>query len=146
MTSSPSFQFAGVATRCLAVSCSESMTRSTSSKFRPVVIGYTRTSLIFLSGPITNTFRTVWLSAGDTGPLRQPSRGRTSEGGDVGLLGADRLGGGAQGGQFGLGQVALDDPADAGRADLGLHAQVDAGDAVLAVHPGADRHDRTGVL
>ena len=40
------------------------MTRSTSSNLRPVVIGYTRTSLIFLSGPITNTFRTVWLSAG----------------------------------------------------------------------------------
>ena len=31
---------------------------------RPVVIGYTRISLIFLSGPITNTLRTVWLSAG----------------------------------------------------------------------------------
>ena len=63
-TSSPCCQFTGVATLCLAVSCSESITRSTSSKLRPVVIGYTRTSLIFLSGPITNTFRTVWLSAG----------------------------------------------------------------------------------
>ena len=40
------------------------MTRSTSSKLRPVVIGYTRISLTFLSGPTTNTFRTVWLSAG----------------------------------------------------------------------------------
>ena len=39
MTSSPCFQFTGVATLCLAVSCSESMTRSTSSKLRPVVIG-----------------------------------------------------------------------------------------------------------
>jgi hypothetical protein len=40
------------------------MTRSTSSKLRPVVIGYTSTSFTFLSGLITNTFRTVWLSAG----------------------------------------------------------------------------------
>ena len=39
ITSSPCFQFAGVATLCLAVSWSESMTRSTSSKLRPVVIG-----------------------------------------------------------------------------------------------------------
>src|SRR5690348_7700823 len=38
-TSSPCFQFTGVATLCLAVSCSESITRSTSSKLRPVVIG-----------------------------------------------------------------------------------------------------------
>ena len=33
---SPCFQFTGVATLCLAVSCRESMTRSTSSKLRPV--------------------------------------------------------------------------------------------------------------
>src|SRR6266542_6982105 len=39
MTSSPCFQLTGVATLCFAVSCSESMTRSTSSKLRPVVIG-----------------------------------------------------------------------------------------------------------
>src|SRR6266487_3599337 len=39
MTSSPCFQFTGVATLCFAVSCSESITRSTSSKLRPVVIG-----------------------------------------------------------------------------------------------------------
>ena len=39
MTSSPGSQFTGVATLWLAVSCSESMTRSTSSKLRPVVIG-----------------------------------------------------------------------------------------------------------
>src|SRR3954453_6756219 len=39
MTSPPCFQFAGVATLCLAVSWIESMTRRTSSKFRPVVIG-----------------------------------------------------------------------------------------------------------
>src|SRR6266851_1301477 len=64
ITSSPLFQFTGVATLCLAVSCSESITRSTSSKLRPVVIGYTRINLTFLSGPITNTLRTVWLSAG----------------------------------------------------------------------------------
>ena len=39
ITSSPGFQFTGVATWCLAVSCMESSTRSTSSKLRPVVIG-----------------------------------------------------------------------------------------------------------
>src|SRR4051812_6781383 len=39
MTSSPDFQSAGVATRCLAVSCSESITRNISWKLRPVVIG-----------------------------------------------------------------------------------------------------------
>src|SRR5206468_12253576 len=38
ITSSPGNQFTGVATWCFAVSCSESITRSTSSKFRPVVI------------------------------------------------------------------------------------------------------------
>ena len=39
ITSSPCFQFAGVATLCLAVSCIESSTRRISSKLRPVVIG-----------------------------------------------------------------------------------------------------------
>ena len=39
ITFSPSFQLTGVATLYLAVSCSESITRSTSSKLRPVVIG-----------------------------------------------------------------------------------------------------------
>ena len=39
MTSSPGFQLTGVATGCCAVSCMESMTRRTSSKFRPVVMG-----------------------------------------------------------------------------------------------------------
>ena len=39
ITSSPCLQFTGVATRCLAVSCIESITRRISSKFRPVVIG-----------------------------------------------------------------------------------------------------------
>src|SRR5580704_16349805 len=39
MTSSPSFQFTGVATLCFAVSCMESTTRRTSSKLRPVLIG-----------------------------------------------------------------------------------------------------------
>ena len=38
-TSSPGFQLTGVATLYLAVSWSESITRSTSSKLRPVVIG-----------------------------------------------------------------------------------------------------------
>src|SRR5215469_4347141 len=66
------------------------------------------------------------LTRADVGPL---------EAGHVGLLGADGLGGGAQVGQLRVGQVALDDAADAGRADLGLDAQVDAGDAVLTVHP-----------
>jgi hypothetical protein len=61
MTSSPCFQLAGVATLCLAVSCIESSTRRISSKLRPVVIGYVSISLIFLSGPMMNTDRTVWL-------------------------------------------------------------------------------------
>jgi len=39
ITSSPFFQLTGVATLCVAVNCSESITRSTSSKLRPVVIG-----------------------------------------------------------------------------------------------------------
>jgi hypothetical protein len=39
ITSSPLCQLAGVATLCFAVSWSESITRSTSSKLRPVVIG-----------------------------------------------------------------------------------------------------------
>ena len=39
ITSSPCCQLAGVATLCFAVSWSESITRSTSSKLRPVVIG-----------------------------------------------------------------------------------------------------------
>src|SRR6266700_3177929 len=63
-TSSPGFQFTGVETWCLAVSCNESRTRITSSKLRPVLIGYISCSLIFLSGPMTNTVRTVALSAG----------------------------------------------------------------------------------
>src|SRR6187397_2808404 len=63
ITSFPGCQFTGVATWCLAVSCMESITRSTSSKLRPVVIGYTSISLIFLSGPMTNTVRTVALLA-----------------------------------------------------------------------------------
>src|SRR4051794_14827962 len=67
ITLSPCCQLTGVATLCFAVSCSESITRRTSSKLRPVVIGYTRTSLTFLSGPMTNTLRTVWLSAGAVG-------------------------------------------------------------------------------
>ncbi len=33
---------------CFAVNCSESITRSTSSKFRPVVIGYTMIELDLL--------------------------------------------------------------------------------------------------
>ena len=39
ITSSPCFQSAGVATRCFAVICSESITRRIYAKFRPVVIG-----------------------------------------------------------------------------------------------------------
>src|SRR4051794_34720258 len=39
ITSSPGCHWAGVATAWLAVSCSESITRRTSSKLRPVVIG-----------------------------------------------------------------------------------------------------------
>src|SRR5689334_12506021 len=68
ITSSPCFQFTGVATLCLAVSWIESSTRSTSSKLRPVLIGYVSCSLIFLSGPTTNTERTVALSVAVRGP------------------------------------------------------------------------------
>src|SRR5216684_4588845 len=64
ITSCPCFQLTGVATLCFAVSCMESRTRSTSSKLRPVVIGYMSMILIFLSGPMMNTARTVALSAG----------------------------------------------------------------------------------
>src|SRR5436305_2107596 len=39
ITSSPSFQFTGVATLYLAVNCSESITRRISSKLRPVLCG-----------------------------------------------------------------------------------------------------------
>ena len=63
ITSSPCFQFTGVATLCFAVSCIESSTRRISSKLRPVVIGYVSISLIFLSGPIMKTERTVALFA-----------------------------------------------------------------------------------
>ncbi len=63
ITLSPSFQLAGVATRCLAVSWMESSARRISSKLRPVVMGYISISLIFLSGPMMNTVRTVALSA-----------------------------------------------------------------------------------
>ena len=45
ITSSPCFQFAGVATLCFAVSCIESSTRMISSKLRPVVIGYDKRQL-----------------------------------------------------------------------------------------------------
>src|SRR5690606_39972473 len=42
-----------------AVNCNESITRNISLKLRPVEAGYVRVNLIFLSGPITNTERTV---------------------------------------------------------------------------------------
>ena len=59
ITSSPSFQFTGVATLYFAVNCNESITRRISSKLRPVLAGYVIISLIFLSGPMTKTERTV---------------------------------------------------------------------------------------
>src|SRR5258708_11320487 len=59
MTSSPGFQFTGVATVCFAFSCNESSRRSTSSKLRPALIGYTSMALTFLSGPMMHTERTV---------------------------------------------------------------------------------------
>eukprot|EP00732_Lithocolla_globosa_P006759 Lithocolla_globosa_v1_NODE_8062_length_866_cov_859.257707.p2 type:complete len:127 gc:universal NODE_8062_length_866_cov_859.257707:733-353(-) len=59
MQSSPCFQFTGVATENLAVSCRESITRMISSKFLPVEAGYNRDNLSFLSGPIMNTARHV---------------------------------------------------------------------------------------
>src|SRR4029453_4075912 len=62
MTSSPGCQLTGVATWWAAVSCSESRARRISSKFRPVLAGEVSISLIFLSGPITNTERTVMVS------------------------------------------------------------------------------------
>src|SRR4029453_6723335 len=54
MTSCPCFQFTGVATLCFDVSWQESRSRSTSSKLRPVDIGYVSIALTFLSGPMTN--------------------------------------------------------------------------------------------
>src|SRR2546425_5665598 len=63
MTSCPGFQFTGVATVCRAVNWQESSRRITSSKLRPVLIGYTSIAFTFLSGPMTNTERTVALSA-----------------------------------------------------------------------------------
>jgi len=36
--------------------------RSTSSKLRPVDMGYTMINLMRLSGPMTKTLRTVWKS------------------------------------------------------------------------------------
>src|SRR2546428_14046718 len=39
ITSSPCFQLTGVATLCFAVSCKESITRSTSSKLYPMTTG-----------------------------------------------------------------------------------------------------------
>ena len=62
ITSSPSRQLAGVATACTAVGWSESTTRSTSSKLRPVLAGYASVSAIRSSGPMTNTERTVAVS------------------------------------------------------------------------------------
>ncbi len=64
ITSSPGCQFAGVASWCFAVSWSESRIRRSSWTLRPVVIGYTRISLIVLSGAMTNVLRTVWFMAG----------------------------------------------------------------------------------
>ena len=52
-TSSPCFQLTGVATRCFAVSCSESITRNTSSKLRPVVIGPDKKIKLVLMYPMT---------------------------------------------------------------------------------------------
>lgn len=63
MHSWPSCQLAGVATLCFAVNCNESITRSNSRKFRPVEAGYVSVNLIFLSGPMMNTDRTVKVSS-----------------------------------------------------------------------------------
>ena len=59
MTSSPCFQSAGVETENFEVSWMESRTRRISWKLRPVLCGYVSMALIFLSGPIQNTERTV---------------------------------------------------------------------------------------
>ena len=63
MTSSPFCQFAGVPTLCFSVSWQESSTRSSSSKLRPVLLGYLRLIFTFLSGPRRYPVLTVWLSA-----------------------------------------------------------------------------------
>src|SRR5439155_1721283 len=63
ITSSPCFQFTGVATRCASVGWSESITRRISSKFRPVVCGYVIIRRIFFLGSMTNTVRTVYTSS-----------------------------------------------------------------------------------
>src|SRR5207244_458989 len=65
ITSSPCFQFTGVATLWASVSWSESITRKISSKFRPVVCGYVIIRRIFFLGSMTNTVRTVYTSSCD---------------------------------------------------------------------------------
>ena len=50
-TSSPCFQLAGVATLCFAISWSESITRNTSSKLRPVCHRIDHDQLDLLVGP-----------------------------------------------------------------------------------------------
>src|SRR6185312_5122576 len=69
-----------------------------------------------------------------------------SERGDVLRLGLDGVRRLAQAGELALREVALDNTADAGRAELRLDAEVDAVDAVLAVDPRAPGHQGAGVL
>src|SRR4029450_12786638 len=64
MTAWPCFPFTGVAPFWFDVRWQGATSRSTSSKLRPVDIGYVSMALTFLSGPMTNTDRTVALSAG----------------------------------------------------------------------------------
>jgi len=82
ITSWPGFQFTGVATWCLAVSCDSNRARAAlSSKLRPVLIGYISISLIFLSGPHNeHTVRTVAVVGGGPTIRRgaRPSAGSMS--------------------------------------------------------------------
>src|SRR4051812_34144472 len=83
----------------------------------------------------------AWIPASERARRRRhrPPGHPGSERGDVLGLRLDGVRGLAQSGQLALGEVALDDPADAGLAQLRLDAEVDTVDAVLAVDPGADR-------
>src|SRR6185369_6760571 len=73
ITSSPCFQFTGVATFFVAVRRHESSSRRISSKLRPVLIGYVSIALIFLSGPMMKTERAVALSAAVRPSLVSPA-------------------------------------------------------------------------
>mmetsp|Transcript_20221 Transcript_20221/g.61343 ORF Transcript_20221/g.61343 Transcript_20221/m.61343 type:complete len:215 (+) Transcript_20221:2020-2664(+) len=72
ITSSPCAQFAGVPTRWNVVSAMQSMARSTSKKFRPVVAGYCWINFILKSKSTRST-----IVAGVSALTRSSSPGRT---------------------------------------------------------------------